>query len=83
MTNVSPVCGPCKRISALEVGVAIGKMKQGKSAGPTGVVAEMLQVAGETGTLWMTEVCNAMVKDGKVPEDRSRSWMVECLQRKG
>ena len=33
------------------------------------VVAEMLKAAGETGTLWMTEVCNAVVKDGKVPED--------------
>ena len=83
MTNVSPVCGPSKRISALEVGVAIGKMKQGKSAGPTGVVAEMLKGAGETGTLWMTEVCNAVVKDGKVPEDWSRSWMVNVYKGKG
>ena len=39
LTNVSPVCGPCERILALEVGVVIGKMKQGKPAGPTGVVA--------------------------------------------
>ena len=68
---------------ALEVGVAIGKMKQGKSAGPTGVVAEMLKAAGETGTLWMTEVCNAVVKDGKVPEDWSRSWMVNVYKGKG
>ena len=44
-------------------------MKQGKSAGPTGVVAEMLKVADETGTLWRTDVCNAMIKDGEVPED--------------
>ena len=56
LTNVSPLCGPSERISALEVGVAIRKMKQGKSASPTGVVAEMLKTAGETGTLWMT-VC--------------------------
>ena len=56
LTNVSPVCGPSERISALEVGVAIGKMKQGKSAGPTGVAAKMLKAAGETGTLWMTDV---------------------------
>ena len=83
LTNVSPVCGPCERISALEVGVAIGKMKQGKSAGPTGVVAEMLKAAGETGTLWMTEVCNAVVKDGKVPEDLSRSWKVNVYKGKG
>ena len=51
LTNVSPVCGPSERISALEVGAIIGKMKQGKSAGPTGVVAEMLKAASETGTL--------------------------------
>ena len=38
-----------KKISVLEVGVAIGKMKQDKSAGLTGVVAEMLKAAGETG----------------------------------
>ena len=83
LTNVSPVCGPSERISALEVGVAIEKMKQGKSAGPTGVVAEMLKAAGKTGTLWMTDVCNAVVKDGKVPEDWSRSWMVNVYKGKG
>ena len=62
MTNVSTVCGPSDRISTLEVGVAIGKMKQGMSTGPTEVVAEMLQAAGVTGKLWMTEVCNAVVR---------------------
>ena len=82
LTNVSPVCGSSERISALEVGVAIFKMKQGKSAGPMGVVAEMLKAAGETYTLWMTEVCNAVVKDGKVPEDWSRSWMVNVYKGK-
>ena len=83
LTNVSPVCRPSERISALEVGVAIGKMQQGKSAGPTGVVAEMLKAAGETGTLWMTDVCNAVVKDGKVPENWNRSWMVNVYKGKG
>ena len=34
LTNVCLVCGPSERNSALEVGVAIGKMKQGKSVGP-------------------------------------------------
>ena len=84
LTNVSPVLGPSERISALEDSVAIEKMKQGKSAGPTGVVAEMLKAAGKTGTLWMTEVCNVcVVKDGKVPEDWSRSWMVNVYKEKG
>ena len=66
--NVSPVCGPSERNSALEVDAAIGKMKQDRSAGPTGVVSEMLKAACETGTMWMTDVCNAVVI-----EDWSRS----------
>ena len=40
------MCGPCERISALEVGVAIGKMKQGKSAGPTGDCGRNAQGCG-------------------------------------
>ena len=58
-------------------------MKQGKSGGPTGVVSEMLQAAGETGMMWMTDVCNAVVRDGKIPEDWSRSWMVNVYKGKG
>ena len=56
LTNVSPVCGPSERISALKVGAAISKMKQGKSVGLTGVVSEMLKAACETGTMLMTGV---------------------------
>ena len=29
----------------------------------------MLKAGGETSTLWMTDVCNVVVKDGKIPED--------------
>ena len=43
----------------------------------------MLKAAGETGALWMTDVCNAVVKDGKIPEDWSRSWMVNVYKGKG
>ena len=43
-------------------------MKHDKSAGSTGVVAEMLKATGETGTFWMTDVCNAVVKNDKIPK---------------
>ena len=76
LTDVRPVCGPGERISEEEVEAAIGKMKLGKAAGPSGVVADMLKAAGEDGTRWMTELCNAVVRDGKIPEDWSRSWLV-------
>ena len=59
-------------------------MKLGKAAGPSGVVADMLKAAGDDGTRWMTELCNAVVRDGKIPIDWSRSWLVgECLQGVG
>ena len=71
LTDVRPVCGPGERISEEEVEATIGKMKLGKAAGPSGVVADMLKAAGEDGTRWMTELCNAVVRDGKIPEDWS------------
>ena len=38
------------------------------------MVANMLKAAGEDGTRWMTDLCNAAcVKDGKIPEDWSKS----------
>ena len=74
------MCGPNERILALEVDATIGKMKRGELAGLTRVMSEMLKAAGETGTLWMNDVCNAVVKDGKIPEDWSRSWMVSVYK---
>ena len=40
----------------------------------------MLRAVGETVTFWMTDVCNAVVKDGKVLEDWTQELDVECLQ---
>ena len=43
----------------------------------------MLRAAGETGTLWMTDMCTyAVVKDVIIPEDWSRSWMVNVYKGK-
>ena len=67
------MCGPSERISALEMDAAVGKIKQDKSGGPTRVVSEMLKTACETGAMWMTDMCNAVVRDGKIPRDWNRS----------
>ena len=69
MTNVNPVCGLNRKILVLEVDAAIGKTKQSKSASTTGFVPEMLKATGETGTMWMTDVCNAVVRNSDIPED--------------
>jgi len=47
------VSGPIEEITCQEVKLAIEKMKNGKAAGPSGVVAEMLKAAGDIGIQWM------------------------------
>src|SRR5260221_14364496 len=83
MRKKNAVCGPEERISTNEVRAAIAKMKIGKAAGPSGVVAEMLKAAGEAGILWVTDVCNAIVKEGRIPVDWRKSWMVNVYKGKG
>ena len=83
LTDVRPVCGPGEKISEEEVGAAIGKMKLGKARGPSGVVADMLKAAGHEGTRWMTKLCNAAVRDGKISKVWSRSWLVNVYKGKG
>ena len=83
LTDVRPVFGPGEKISEEEVEAAIGKMKLGKAGGPSGVVADMLKAAGDEGTRWMTELCNTVVRDGKIPKDWIRSWLVNVYKGKG
>jgi Reverse transcriptase (RNA-dependent DNA polymerase) len=74
---------PCEEITISEVQEAINKMKNGKAAGPSGVVAEMLKAAGEAGLRWVTDVCNKVVREGMIPVDWCKSWMVNVYKGKG
>ena len=57
--------GPAERRTDEEVHAAIAKTKVGKAAGPTGLVTEMLTASGETGVSWLTDLFNAIVKEGE------------------
>ena len=83
--NAIPIqfCELLLKISEEEVEAAIGKMKLGKAWGPSGVVADMLKAACDEGTRWMTELCNAVVRGGKIPKDWSRSWLVNVYNWEG
>ena len=61
---------------------AVKKMKNNKAAGPSGVVADMLKAAGDAGSIWATDVCNSVVKEGKIPQDWCKSWMVNVYKVK-
>jgi hypothetical protein len=79
----SKLIGPAENITAEEVRVAMNKMKSGKAAGPTGVVAEMLLAGGEAMVTWVTDLCNVIIKEGSIPADWKRSWIVNVYKGKG
>ena len=72
-----------EKITVSEVGGTIGGMESSKPAGPSGVVADKMKAAGEVGMKWMTDVCNGVVKDGRIPEDWSKSWLVNVYKGEG
>ena len=61
LEETSTVSNPAERITEEEVRAAIAKTKDGKAAGPTGLVSEMLTSSGETGVSWLTDLFNAIV----------------------
>ena len=61
--------GPCYLISEEEVAAAIKGLKMWKSAGPTGVVSEMMKASGGFDSRWMTDLINNIVKEGCISDD--------------
>ena len=49
-------------------------MQNDKAAGPSGVVTDTLKVSGEAGTEWVTDVCNAVVRERRTQEDTRVGW---------
>ena len=68
--------GPSCRFVKEEVEKALKKMKKGKVVGPTGVVSEMLKAAEGLGVEWLTDLCNAIMSEGRIPADWKRSVVI-------
>ena len=83
LCGVDEVSGPAELITCSEVKSAIARAKSGKAAGSSGVVAEMLKASGDVGVRWVTELCNSIVREGKIPNDWRKSLMVKVYKGKG
>ena len=83
LTEAGIKSGPCEKITLDEVKAAVKKMKCNKASGPSGVVVDMLKAAGETGIEWVADVCNAVIKEGRIPQDWCKSWMINIYKGKG
>ena len=58
-------------------------MKTGKAAGPSGIVAEMLKVSGDTGARLVADLANDMVRNGVIPSDWEDSFIINIYKGKG
>ena len=61
----------------------ISQMKAGKAPGPSGIVVEMIQAAGDMGASMIPDLAAAIIRDGKVPSDWKQSFIVCFYKRNG
>ena len=78
LSNESPVEGPPIPITIDMVKKAISQMKAGKAPDPSGIVVEMIRAAGDMGASMICDLAAAVIRDGKVPSDCERRFIV-CL----
>ena len=70
--------GTSEYITETEVEKAIRQIKSRKVSGPTELVGEMIRAAGQTGVK-MTEICNMVVNERKIPRDQELSTLTVYL----
>ena len=58
-------------------------MKRHKAPGLSELAAEMIQATGGTGTQWILDLCNGIVKEGSIPEDWKSSVVLPIYKGKG
>ena len=83
LEDVKVKLGPPVWIEREWVVRALSKMKKGKAAGPSGIVAEMLLAGGDFVVDVIWELANAIVRERSVPREWGSSIIVSCFKGKG
>ena len=78
-----PVESPPIPITIDMVKKAISQVQAGKALGPSGIVVEMIQAAGDMGASMIHDLEAAIIRDGKVPFDWEQSFIVCLYKGKG
>ena len=75
--------GPPPPVTKDLIRKALKKMKCGKAAGPSGIIAEMLKAAGEVGIELLTELTEVVFCNGVIPMDWQESFILNLYKGKG
>ena len=83
LPELPPVQGPPPHVSIEIVEAAIKKLKRGKAAGPSGIIAEMLRCNSPILKESLTRLTNDVIRDGKIPAEWDLSYIINCYKGKG
>ena len=75
--------GPSCTIGRDEVVKALKQMRDGKAPGLSGVASELMKAAGDVGIEWLTDLCDKIIQERKIPEDWKKSVIVPVYKGKG
>ena len=80
LSDEPPVEGPPIPFTIDTTKKAISQLKAGKALGPSGIVVEKIQAAGDMGASVICDLAAAIIRDGKVPSEWEQSFIV-CLYK--
>ena len=83
LPDVAPVAGPPPPVTMEQIRKAISKMKCGKAAGPSGIIAEMLKASGEEGVRLLRQLGEDVFSTGVIPEEWQESIILNLYKGKG
>ena len=83
LPEVAAVEGPPPSVRKDLIRKALRKMKCGKAAGPSGIIAEMLKAAGRVGIELLTELTEVVFCNGVIPMDWQENFILNLYKGKG
>ena len=83
LPEVPPVEGPPPPVTVTHIRKALNKMKQGKAAGPSGIISEMLKAAGEEVLEELRLLAEMVFSSGEIPNDWEESLILNLYKGKG
>ena len=83
LPQTHPVSGPPPHISEELVRFAMGKLKAGKAAGPSGVIAEMFRSYTPALISSFARLTTDIIREGKIPVEWDLSYIINCYKGKG
>ena len=83
LSFVSPILGPPPSVTLSQISDAIKKMKCRKTAGPSGIVAEVLKASGFVDLEVLAHLMKSVIAESVVPADWRDSIIVNIYKGKG